>query len=355
MPMLLENCTMPGSLPVRPVSFDAFWAGSRWGRAVAGLDLKNHVKGTLDEMEAAKGFVSCLACEEDGRALGSLVVFRDPWYRSKRRDDVACFGLVTAVDAPVLEALLDEAKEIAREHGCSALRGPVNPPRSLLGYGLQVSGYEMPALAGTSTNSDDDALPFLELDTEGHFDACDRYYNLAQDFGKTMAYISTFELDRSFRVVSPDFGDLGDLPARVAGLMNDTLGYRADYQWTSAERLAAQAQAYRAVPGGEKLMAFFFDGDTLAGGVIMQPDWFQVLRSEPVTAVVGDIYMLAPAYQGRRLFMNCSEYSAKVLQERNTAYYEHASIHEGTKAVLSSVKNGYARIVRESRVYEVDV
>ncbi len=48
--MLLENCTMPGSLLVRLVSFDAFWAGSRWRRAVAGLDLKNHVKGTLDEI-----------------------------------------------------------------------------------------------------------------------------------------------------------------------------------------------------------------------------------------------------------------------------------------------------------------
>ncbi len=50
MSMLLEKRTMTDSLPVRPVPLDAFWAGSRWRRAVAGLDLKNHVKGTLDEM-----------------------------------------------------------------------------------------------------------------------------------------------------------------------------------------------------------------------------------------------------------------------------------------------------------------
>ncbi len=355
MPMLLENCTMPGTLLVRPVSFDTFWAGSRWRRSADGIDLKAQVRSTLDEIEAATGFVDCLECDVDGRPLGSLVVFKDPWYRSKRRDDVACFGLVTAADEPVLKALLDEAAKVAGKNGARALRGPVNSPRSLLGYGLQVSGFRMPLLAGTSANSNEDAIPFLELDTEGYFDSCDRYYNLAQDFAKTMAYISTFELDRSFKVVNPDLGNLGDLPARVAALMNDTLGYRADYSWESAERLAAQAQAYRLVPGGEKLMAFFFDGDTLAGGVIMQPDWFQVLRGGPVTAVVGDIYMLAPAYQGRRLFMNCSEYSMKTLAERGTKYYEHASVHEGTKAVLSSVKNGYARIVRESRVYEVEV
>ncbi|MEX2681331.1 MAG: hypothetical protein Q6373_007005, partial [Candidatus Sigynarchaeota archaeon] len=198
-------------------------------------------------------------------------------------------------------------------------------------------------------------VPFQELDAERYFDAHDKYFNLSQDFAKTAAYIATLELDRGFRVVNPDLGDLGDLPGKVAALMNETLGYRPDYAWTSAERLASQAQAYKLVPGGEQLMAFFFDGDVLAGGVIMQPDWFQVLRGEPATTIVGDIYMLAPAYQGRRLFMNCSEYSMRVLRRRETRYYEHASIHEGTAAVLSSVKHGYAAIVREARVFEVAV
>ncbi len=355
MPMLLEDYTMPRPLAVHELFFERFWPVSRFKGVVAGIDVKNSVNQALDDMVAGGGFVTPLECEMDGRVAGSLVVFKDPWYRSRRRDDVACFGLVTAADAPVLSALLDEAKKVARKNGASALRGPVNPPRSLLGYGLQVSGFDAPTIAGTSANAEADAIPFLELDTEGYFDSCDRYYNMLQDFGKTMEYISTFPLDRSFRVVNPDLSNLGGLPARVAALMNDTLGYRADYQWTSGERLAAQAQAYRAVPGGEKLMAFFFDGEVLAGGVIMQPDWLQVLRGEPATTVVGDIYMLAPAYQGRRLFMNCSEYSAKVLQEIGAKYYEHASIHEDTKAVLSSVKNGYAKIVRESRVYEVEV
>ncbi len=91
---------------------------------------------------------------------------------------------------------------------------------------------------------------------------------------------------------------------------------------------------------------------------MFHPLYFSILCRAGIiltTAVVGDIYMLAPAYQGRRLFINCSEYSMKTLAERATKYYEHASVHEGTKAVLSSVKNGYAKIVRESRVYEVEV
>ncbi len=70
------------------------------------------------------------------------------------------------------------------------------------------------------------------------------------------------------------------------------------------------------VPRSERLIGLFFDGDILAGAVIMQPDWFQVLAGKAVTTIIGDIYMLDAAYQGRRLFMNFSEYSAKVLKER---------------------------------------
>jgi len=351
--MLLETFPLPRAAGARPCSPERFWAGSRYRGTVPGIDVKNSVAQALDEMQAGGGFYTALECESDGRPAGSLVVFKDPWYRSRRRADVACFGLVTAGDARTLEALLDEAGNVARRHGCAALRGPVNPPRSLLGYGILASGFDRPIMAGTSINTRSEAIPFQELASAGYFDSCDRYYNLSQDFPKTAAYISTFELDRNFRVVNPDLANLGDLPGKVAALMNETLGYRADYSWTSGERLAAQAKAYGLVPGGERLMAFFFDGDVLAGGVIMQPDWFQVLRGEPVTTIVGDIYMLAPAYQGRRLFMNCSEYSMRVLRARDTRYYEHVSIHEDTPAIMSTVKNGYAAVVRESRVYEV--
>ncbi len=352
--MLLEDYPAPRAVTVRGKSFDGFWSVSRFGGVAPGIDLKNSVKKALDEAEAGGGFYTALECEMGGRPAGSLVVFKDPWYRSRRRADIACFGLVTAKDSSALAMLLDQARKVARDHGCPALRGPVNPPRSLLGYGVLVSGFDKPVIAGTSANSEGEAMPFLELDAEGYFDECDRYFNLSQDFAKTMAYISTFELNRGFKVMNPDLANLGDLPAKVAALMNETLGYRADYSWESAERLAAQAQMYRLVPGGEQLMAFFFDGDVLAGGVIMQPDWFQAMRGEPVTTVVGDIYMLAPAYQGRRLFMNCSEYSMRALRRRDTRYYEHASIHEDTKAIMSTVKNGYAAIVREARVYEVE-
>jgi len=86
----------------------------------------------------------------------------------------------------------------------------------------------------------------------------------------------------------------------------------------------------------------------------MHPDWLQVMRGEPATTVIGDIYMLAPAYQGRRLLLNFSEYSLRVLKERGTTFYEHASIHDGTTSIMATVKRGLTSIVREARVFEVE-
>jgi hypothetical protein len=346
----VERCDTPRS---RQVTFEAFWAGSRYRSSVPGVDLGAHVKRAFDEMVAEGGFVRFIERVDGGQVAGSMAVFHDPWYRSREQDDVACFGLVSALDAGVLADMIDEARVIARQHGAFALRGPVNPPRSLLGYGIQVSGFGLPLLAGTSCNTEAEAVPFMELDVDGYFDKTDVYYNLLQDFDKTRAFTTKIPFDRSFTVVNPDLDHLGDLPARVAGLMNETLGYRPDYQATSAERLATAARQYKAMPGGERLMGFFFDGDVLAGGVIMQPDWFQVLRGEPVTTVIGDIYMLAKAYQGKNVLYNCSEYSETALTALGTTFYEHASIWEGTPAIMYTVKKGLNRIAREFRVHEV--
>jgi hypothetical protein len=341
------------STTVSAVDFDTFWGRSRYYDLVPGVDLRPLVQAALDGMVDEGGWYSLLAARMDGGIVGTAAVFRDPWYRSRARDDVACFGLVTADGPDVLKALVDATQGVASDHGIATIRGPVNPPRSLLGYGVQTSGYAFPILAGTSVDPPTLADAYASLWENGYFSSSDHYVNLVQDFEKTWAYVAQHEPDRSLAVINPDLNDLGDLPGKVAELMNGTLSYRPDYLATSAERLAHEAQQYRAVPGGEKLLGFYMDGDVLAGGVIMQPDWFQVLRGQHVKAVVGDIYMLAPAYQGRHMMNNFPEYSARVLDELGATYYEHASIWDGSKAIQSTVKNGYASVSREYLVFEI--
>nr|MDO8112523.1 hypothetical protein [Candidatus Sigynarchaeota archaeon] len=338
---------------VQTVKFDDFWARSRFNGIIHGLDLEDQVRQSFSEMELGGGFVSFLAYRFGNKTIGSLAVFKDPWYRSAGRETVACFGLVTALDADTLARLVEAARDIAEKAGCTALRGPVNVPRILFGYGIQVSGFGLPVIAGTSFNTRNDAYAFFELESDDYFDHTDKYYNFSQDFGKTRAYIDAIKLDRSFRVVNPDLDNPGDIAGRVADMMNHLLVYRPDYQLATAVRLVTAAKAYKLVPHGEKLLAFYFDGDVLAGGVIMQPDWFQVFAGARVTGVIGEIYMLEPAYQGRKLMLNFAEYSEQVLKDLVATHYEHASIWAESDKALSTVKVGYNAIIKEFRVYEV--
>jgi len=348
----MENVNSP-AIYVQHISFDEFWARSRFKSIIPGLDLGAQVRQAFGEMEQGSGFASFLACKSDEGILGSLAVFKDPWYRSAKRDNVACFGLATARDGNTLSKLILAARDAAEKAGCKALRGPVNVPRIFFGYGIQVSGFGLPIVAGTSVNTSEEAYPFEELDADGFFDRVDKYYNLSQDFSKTRAYIDTITLDRSFRVVNPNLDNCRDITERVADMMNRLLGYRPDYQLTSAERLAGAAKAYKLVPRGERLLAFYFDGDELAGGVIMQPDWFQVFAGVRVRSIVGEIYMLEKKYQGRKLMLNFAEYSEKVLKELGATHYEHASIWEDSGGALSTVKAGYNAIIKEFRTYEL--
>ncbi|MEX2683134.1 MAG: hypothetical protein Q6373_016210 [Candidatus Sigynarchaeota archaeon] len=259
---------------------------------------------------------------------------------------------MSASDSLVLEYLLDAACQEVKKHGFSIMRGPINAPRNLFGYGVQVSGYEWPVVAGSSADTPAYKDYFTELEHQHYFVKKDKYYNLSQDFKKTSEYISTFTLDRHFRVINPDFNNLGELPSLVANMMNLTLNYRPDYMATNPSKLRASVEMYKLVPGSERLIGLFFDGDVFAGAVIMQPDWFQALAHRPVTTIIGDIYMLDKAYQGRRLFMNFSEYTAKVLAERGAQHYEHASTWEQMGVMDSAIKNGYVSIIKEFWVYE---
>ena len=92
-----------------------FWANSRYAGLVPGVDLRPLVMAALDGMANDGRWFELLAAVCDGNVLGTAVVFKDPWYRSNKRDDVACLGLVTAQDATELEVLLDGGAEYGPE------------------------------------------------------------------------------------------------------------------------------------------------------------------------------------------------------------------------------------------------
>ncbi|MHA1793099.1 MAG: hypothetical protein ACTSVI_10675 [Promethearchaeota archaeon] len=357
------------SLIVREISFDRFWMHSRYRQHIPGVNLKNAIFSNLEGLnfcfwldekhELKRGFYTCIECTSGGsEVLGNMVLFKDPRYVSLKRHDVGCFGLITVKNGLALKRMLNHARRYFKKHGVRAIRGPVNIPRSLLGYGLQISGFDEKIIAGSASDPISYKLFFDDLFNAGFFSRRDVYYNYLQDFTKTQEYIEEMEkihgpLDRDFEIRTPLFDELEDLPGKVAKLMNETLGYRPDYSLATEDSLRSAAKQYKLIPDGQKLIGLFFKGDELIGGVIQQPDWFQLLRGERVNQFIGDIYMLSKKYQGKHFFMNCLEYTMSSISGLNAKYFEHASIWKGTKAILSCVKNGYARIIKSYVVHEL--
>ena len=183
--MVMVSLELP-EIDVERVSFDIFWARSRFASAVRDLDLSGQVKNAFNEMERDGGFATFITVTWRGHFGGSLAVFKDPWYRSRGRDGVACFGLVTAGNTAMLDVLVNHARIEAQSNGYKVLRGPVNPPRCLFGYGVQISGFDQPVIAGSSADPADYAVMFDELDEGGTFDGKDRYYNLIQHLGPSV-------------------------------------------------------------------------------------------------------------------------------------------------------------------------
>ncbi|HME55334.1 MAG TPA: hypothetical protein VKM55_24210 [Candidatus Lokiarchaeia archaeon] len=350
---IIKNVFPQSRVKLQCVSFDVFWSHSRFKAFVNGVDTSEIVCESFKEMEMNGGFATFLELKIDGKVVGSLVVFKDPFYRSKGRDDVVCFGLVTALRARDLEPLLDRALHETRSHGYHVLRGPVNAPRFLFGYGVEISGFEWPIVAGTSSDPPAYAKMFGELEERGFFNGRDKYLNCIQDFDKTNENIAAIDLDRNFRIVNPDLDDCGKLLEKIALMMNETLGYRPDYQIASLDKLEKAAQLYKLVPGAEKLIGLFFDDEVFAGAVLMQPDWFQAFAGKSVTTIIGDIFMLGKAYQGRKLLLNFSEYTGQTLAALGAQYYEHASIWEHTDAITAWIKIDCLKIIREFLVFEM--
>ena len=345
--------------PVHEVALEQFWYHSRYQSIISGCDFWTPVQQCLRNFVAKGGFFTPLLVEDNfGNVKGSMLVFHDPQYRSAGDPDVACFGLVTVQNSFYLSKMIDEARQIVREIGFSRLRGPINPPRYLFGYGVQISGFSYQNLAGSSINEPYHAGIYQELKNGGVFSDEDQYFNLVQSWDHTFDYIDKIELNRDFIFKNPPLDDnrkMRSLVDQLSAIMNDNLDYRPDYCHATAETLLEIGKAYKDLPSGDKLVGLLYDDDVLAGAVIMQPDWFQVLKGEKMTRLIGDTYLLDKKYQGRRLFMNFSEYSKKIIEDFKIQYYEHSSVHESAKAILSTLKTGVTRISKSYSVFEVQL
>jgi hypothetical protein len=88
----------------------------------------------------------------EGRYLkGFVIADNNPYYTSRNRK-AASFGWLFAENFDVCEKLLSKCEEFAREQGVKIMRGPINFPKSVGGYGLQVEGFKEQMMYGVAFN-----------------------------------------------------------------------------------------------------------------------------------------------------------------------------------------------------------
>jgi len=250
----------------------------------------------------------------DGDGGGSVAVLVDPAYHSSGREGLGCFGLLTACSEGEARSLVRSAIAWCKDRGAVGMRGPVNVPRFLHGYGLQLGGFGLPAVAGVSSDPPAYKGWFDGMVAGGTLREATRYVSWVGSREKGGAALARVDGQRGRHVlpaVHPDLDDPGTLPGQIAAIMNAEMRKRPDGFRMEPADVLGLARLFKMVPGGERLLAFVMDGDVLAGGVIMQPDWFQVLAGERPTRLVQDTIVTARAYQGRglagRYFQACHD------------------------------------------------
>ncbi|MHA1680798.1 MAG: hypothetical protein ACTSUE_07310 [Promethearchaeota archaeon] len=346
---------------VEEVSLKEFIIKSRFLDRKGARDFRRLVKQATGTIKLMGGFHAFLVCRIGGVFAGSMLVFKDPLYCSRDRSDVGCFGLVTATKQVVLVEMLEKAIEMLKQQGASSMRGPVNIPRALFGYGVQVFGFELPAIAGSSVNDKAFARLFLDLERGGYFNEKDVYYNYTQDAVKTREYLKEREasgrpLYRDYKVEHPVFDfsskESDILAEDVAALLNESLSYRPDFYRSTGRILKATALQFSYIDGGEEYLTFLRKDKKLVGVILQQPDWFQVINDEPITRFVADTFVVAPELRGKGLMMNFMEHQAQCIESFQPGHFEYASIWKGAKKVTKAMRKPFTKLVKGFFVYE---
>nr|MDO8117547.1 hypothetical protein [Candidatus Sigynarchaeota archaeon] len=300
------------------IGFDRFCQHSRFlrGSPPAVISIVRNMVGKLSNLD--DGFVELLEINN-----GSIMAFKDPKYHSSGRKETGCFGLLTAPDKQTCVKLVECAMESLVGMGIQKIRGPVNMPRFLFGYGIQASGFSLSPVAGVSWDPPCYAEWFSTMVHEGMLHEATRYISYTGSLEKSEGALKNTTKRERLRVFYPDFNNPGSLPVQIASLLNAEMYKRPDGFYMDAKDVLSYAELFKLVVGGERLLAFLMDGDTLAGGVIMQPDWFQVLAGSRPTRFVQDTIVTASAYQGKGYGAQYFELCADVMRYFKPEYFEY--------------------------------
>jgi len=114
-------------------------------------ELMVYLKDKLeDESYPLKIFIA-----KEGRIISGIIVCQiDPTYRTYGRK-CGTFGWLYALDSESCKMLIDRCEEFMMQNKIRKIRGPINYPKIIGGFGFQISGFDQDQMTGVPFNHPD--------------------------------------------------------------------------------------------------------------------------------------------------------------------------------------------------------
>ena len=291
----------------------------------------------------------------EGRFLrGMVIAENNPYYTSRNRK-AASFGWLYAKDFGTCEILMEECEEFARKQGVKILRGPINFPKNVGGYGLQVEGFKEKMMHGVAFYEKKASEKISKYLTKLGYKRDAEYLTMEVteykwkkgvqlDDDLEIRYLTFEEFEArkdevlemmggAFYSVLPDaFGIkryeevmelMRNTPKRYFELPKDI---EFENYSTQQEFLKAWQQCAE-----EDVLTFFHlafekETDKIVGIIIVLPDLYEVWKGDKITRGNVDVAAVRKGYARKGIFSSLNNIGRLTGNMRGITYFEGTSI-----------------------------
>ncbi len=291
----------------------------------------------------------------EGRFLkGFVIAENNPYYTSRNRK-AASFGWLFAEDFDVCERLLSKCEQYVRNQGVKLLRGPINFPKSVGGYGLQVEGFKEQMMYGVSFHEKKSSKRISKYLQRLGFKRDAEYLTMEVteykwkkgtqlDEDLKIRYLTFEEFEKrkeevlemmsgAFYYVLPDAFGVKRYE-EVMELMKKTPDYMFEMPKNiEFEKYSTQQEFMKAWQNcaDEDVLTFFHlafekETDKIVGIIIVLPDLYEVWKGGSITRGNVDVAAIRKGYSRKGIFSSLNNIGRLTGNMRGITYFEGTSI-----------------------------
>ncbi|TXT61043.1 MAG: hypothetical protein BAJALOKI2v1_50011 [Promethearchaeota archaeon] len=315
-----------------------------------------------------------------GKFIKGMVIAEDNPHYSSRNRRAASFGWLYAKDYEVCKELMEACESFARKRGKKLLRGPINFPKSVGGYGLQVEGFDEQLIYGVAFNDPKTAPSLKEFLEDLNYKQDSEYLSMevTQDRWK-----SGTQLDKDIKIRYLTFEELNNRKDEILDILRGAF-YSVLPDAFGMERYKEIMDLLRNIPShyyklpkkiklendsvqtefveawkkcyDREVITFFhlaFDKNTdnLVGIITCLPDLYELWKDNPITRVNVDVAAVRKGYGRKGIFSSLNNIGQLTGNMLGITYYEGTSIWNLNEDAIRTILP-HGRINRRFYVFQ---